>query len=407
MPTSQINLDDPIVRKTYISHVSSRSVPLVEISLSHNSPVCSRLAMEATLDAPADMASFFNPLRKAHCMSGGLHTPPSSPESNGSPKRAGPRLHLSKLLQKGDKLPPKRSRRATNGATPSASCTKRGSKSAFRAVTEMKKPFPLMLPDSPALTDEISHDDEKQRLRRVSASYVDLRALAQGPSGPSTSVLLPSPMFMPGHDQKQANSYFAYPKRRHTPPPEDEGNDAPYEVHRIISDYCTRERWSLLLDEVRQSKQASQLRHASSPWTQTRKTTPTSPHLLSQSPSPKKRDRTYSTESEWLANTMSHEARVRRSKQRCFQIVQHPARRNAPARAEGEDQIVSGFFLVVTSSNVTADARHRSRRPRQAEAGTNTASSLWHESIIAKQIIAGNYNHRRRRTLPNNTASAA
>lgn len=303
--------------------------------------------MEAVLDAHANMASFFNPFRKAHCINSGLRTPPSSPESNDSSKRAGPRLHLSKFLQKGDKLSARRSRRATNGATPPDTCVKRGSRSPSRAVTEMKEPFPLMLPDSPALTDESLHDEQKQRLRRVSASYLHLRALAQVRSVPSTSrlntPLLPSPMFMPGIEKTEANSYFAYPKRQEKGSPrlEDISDDAPYETHRIISGYCKKERWSLLLNEVRESKQASQLRHTSSPYSQARRTAPTSPQALSPSPKPRKRDRTCSTESDWLANTMSHEERVRRFKQRCFQVVQHPTRKTVLRPSDGEDEIVS------------------------------------------------------------------
>jgi hypothetical protein len=318
---------------------------------------CSRVAMEAVLDAHADMASCFTPFRKAHCMNSGLRTPPSSPDSNGSSNRAGPRLHLSKRLQNGDKHSPRESRRATNGAIPPGSCVKCDSKSPFRAVTEMREPFPLMLPDSPTLTDESLYDEEKQRLRRVSASYLDLRALAQVQPGPSTSrlntPLLPSPMFIPGEEKTELNSYFAYPKRRDrdTPPPEEVDDDAPYETHRIISGYCKKERWSLLLDEVRQSRQASQLRHATSPWSQTRRTAPTSPQSLSPSPKPRKRDRTCSTESDWLANTMSHEERVRRFKQRCFQVVQHPARKNSQAPNEGEDQIVSASIQVMHSAD--------------------------------------------------------
>lgn len=325
--------------------------PLVEISLSHNSSVCSRCAMEAVLDSQADMASFFTSVRKAHCMN--VQTPPSSPESNSSSKSSRPRLHLSKFLQRRDKRSPRRSR-GTNVTTSSGSCGERASKSPFRAVTEMKEPFPLMLPDSPALTDEGSHADERQRLRRISASHADLRALAriQAPSvSNGNTPLLPSPMFKPDGDRPEADSYFAYPKRRDTPPPEiDEAEDAPYEVHRIISGYCKRERWSLLLDEVRQSKQASQLRHASSPWAQSEEisASPTSDPVTPQSQL-KKRSRTYSTESDWLASNTSHEERYRRFKQRCCGMVQHPARRSAPARADGEDEIVC--FSLLRSSN--------------------------------------------------------
>jgi hypothetical protein len=298
--------------------------------------------MEAILDSQADMASFFTSVRKAHCMNV-LHTPPSSPESNGSSKRISrPRLHLSKFLRAADKRETRKSR-ATNGTTSPGSCGERASKSPFRAVTEMKEPFPLMLPDSPALTDESSHDDERQRLRRVSASHLDLKALArvQAPSPSNgTTPLLPSPMFKPDETQPQADSYFAYPKRKDTPPPDleldNDDADAPYEVHRVISGYCKRERWSLLLDEVRQSKQASQLKDASSPWTQPKE----SPQPITPPSQIRQRDRTCSTESDWLASNTSHEERYRRFKQRCCGMVQHPARRSAPARADGEDEIV-------------------------------------------------------------------
>lgn len=294
------------------------------------------------------MASFFTSVRKAHCMNV-LHTPPSSPESNGFPsKHTRPRLHLSKFLPRDDKRSTRRSR-CTNGAAPPRSCGKRASKSPFRAVTEMKEPFPLMLPGSPALTDESSHDDERQRLRRVSASHLDLRALARvqapSPSNGNTP-LLPSPMFKPDEDKPEAGPYFAYPKRRDTPPPEiEEGDDAPYEVHRIISGYCKRERWSLLLDEVRQSKQASQLRHASSPWAQPEETPSSIPQPITPPSQIRKRDRTCSAESDWLASNTSHEERYRRFKQRCCGMVQHPARRSAPARTEGEDEIVNLVVL--------------------------------------------------------------
>lgn len=299
------------------------------------------------------MASFFTSVRKAHCMNV-LQTPPSSPESNGSSKHASrPRLHLSKFLHRADKRSTRRSR-GTNAPTSPGSCGNCASKSPFRAVTEMKEPFPLMLPDSPALTDESSHDDERQRLRRVSASHLDLRALARvqapSPSNGNTP-LLPSPMFKPDEDQPEVDSYFAYPQRRDTALPDTEletDETAPYEVHRIISDYCKRERWSLLLDEVRQSKQASQLRHASGPWAQPKETSSSSPQPITPPSQIRNRDRTRSTESDWLASNTSHEERYRRFKQRCCGIVQHPARRSAPARAEGEDEIVSLISLPIT-----------------------------------------------------------
>jgi hypothetical protein len=322
--------------------------PLMRSLLSHNSAVCCRRPMEAVLDSQADMASFFTSVRKAHCMNV-LHTPPSSPESNGSSyKHTRPRLHLSKFLQRDDKRSTRRSR-GTNVATSPGSCGKCTSKSPFRAVTEMKEPFPLMLPDSPALTDESSQDDERQRLRRVSASHLNLRALARvqapSPSNGNTP-LLPSPMFKPDEDKPEADSYFAYPKRRDTPPPEiEEGDDAPYEVHRIISGYCERERWSLLLDEVRQSKQASQLKNASSPCPQPKESSSSIPQPITPPSQIRKRDRTCSTESNWLASNTSHEERYRRFKQRCCGMVQHPARRSAPARAESEDDIVSLLSL--------------------------------------------------------------
>lgn len=336
-------------KDVYISHVSSRRDPLVEISLSHNGSVCSRRVMEAVLGSQADMASFFTSVRKAHCMN--VQTPPSSPEFNGSSKPAGPRLHLSKFLHRGDKCSPRRSR-GTNGATSRGSCGKHVSKSSFRTVPEMKELFPLILPDSPTLTDESSHDNERRRLRRVSASHLDLRALARVQASSTSNgntPLLPSPMFKPNEDQPEADSYFAYPKRRDTPPPEIEDNDVPYEVHRIISGYCKRERWSLLLDEVRQSKQESQLRHTSSPWAQASETVCSSPKPATPPSPPRKRDRTYSTESDWLASDTSHEERYRRFRQRCCGMVQHPVLRSAPAYTEGEDEIVgpAAFYCVL------------------------------------------------------------
>lgn len=297
--------------------------------------------MAVVLDSQVNMASFFASVRKAHCMNSLPRTPPSSPGFNDSPKEVEPRLHLSKFLQKCDKRPAKRFC-GTNGATPPGSCGKRGSRSPFRAVTEMKEPFPLMLPDSPALTDEESHDHKQQRLRRVSASHLDLRSLARVQAASTwngDTPLLPSPMFKPDEDEPEADSYFAYPQLTSISPPRT-GDDAPYEVHGIISGYCKRERWSLLLDEVRQSKQASQLRHASSPWAQNHKPAPSGPQPTTLPSPPGNRDRACSTESNWLASNTSHEERYRRFKQRCCGVVQHPARRSAPARPAGEDEIV-------------------------------------------------------------------
>ena len=139
----------------------------------------------------------------------GPRTPPSSPEDSITAKE-GNRIQLPKFLRK---TQPTRSSMFLTGNNPGDGPGRSSTQSAtheivqsslmyspFRAVQHMREPFPLVLPLSPALSQEsIKEDAGQRRLRAVPISYPDLRAISSQHhldiKKPKPIALLPSPVF--------------------------------------------------------------------------------------------------------------------------------------------------------------------------------------------------------------------
>ena len=166
--------------------------------------------------------------RRAHCLADQQLTPPSSPDA--PYKRLiwhSPKLQLPRVLRKG-KL--RKSTRSNNTFDPLAG----------PLVPTMREPFPLLLPASPVDTEYSSSSNaspiDPPELRRVSASYQDLRSLAarhsvSKPLQPTTP-LLPSPIIRDLFEQEDALFPFHNPR-----PTRDEGEYRSYEDLHILSCY--------------------------------------------------------------------------------------------------------------------------------------------------------------------------
>ncbi|EXJ73164.1 uncharacterized protein A1O5_04314 [Cladophialophora psammophila CBS 110553] len=167
----------------------------------------------------------------------------------------------------------------------------------------------------------------------MSASYTDLRALArsQAASSPVTP-LLPSPIA--GEPQPEGQSHFKFHNPRErlpTPIPNDDSLDS---LH-ILSYYCNDP------DCDEQDRAA----HSSEQETLEDDNLSTASESMPVTP----RDHEYqgtpcSDESGWLANTTSHEERIRRFKARYYQVVQRPC---TSARAgDSEHGVMIATVLV-------------------------------------------------------------
>ncbi|KIY00076.1 uncharacterized protein Z520_03761 [Fonsecaea multimorphosa CBS 102226] len=147
----------------------------------------------------------------------------------------------------------------------------------------------------------------------MSASYIDLRALARNQAASSPiSPLLPSPFV--GALQKRRQSYFRFHNpRKHLPSPVP--NNDSLDSLQILSYYCDDQDG----DGDDQGSQSSghgtleddNLSTAS-------ESTPVTPLDHEE------QGALCSDESGWLANTTSHEERMQRFKARYYQVVQHP-----------------------------------------------------------------------------------
>jgi len=260
------------------------------------------------------------PFDLGHCMAEGQVTPPSSPLF--LPLEKGSCLQLSKLLRRPRALKWKSD----------SSQKMSGALTAQSSLTKMKSPFPLLLPDSPSLTGRSSPaTTSPPGLHRMSASYNDLRTLAQrhGVLNAGTA-LLPSPLAKDSQDDTRSYFKFYNPRDR-TSISDNESLDS----LQILSYYYdddneTRDRpIHVPLDECSDHEQQINDDNQST----TSESMPATP--LDQ----EYRATFCSEESDWLANTTSYEERGRRFKARCYQVVQHPW--TDVHKQHGEDEVVS------------------------------------------------------------------
>ena len=184
-------------------------------------------------------------------------------------------------------------------------------------VTNMREPFPLLLPDSSSATDDESpsSDPSCSSLRRMPVSYKDLRCVSRhrAASGPVTP-LLPSPIArdFPG----ESESYFKFHNPRGHLPISGSMNEDALDELDILSYYCD-DNWNR--DEESLAEQTSDRETLEDDDQSTAsESMPLTPleHDL--------RPPVCTDESDWLANTTSHDERMRRFKSRYYQVVQHP-----------------------------------------------------------------------------------
>lgn len=269
------------------------------------------------------------PLSLTDCMTQGQMTPPSSPPLPSV--RNGPQLQLSRLLQ--------RSRsRSTKPKQSGLFKDKCRTTIPRPSVTEMRLPLPLLLPESPSLTRSNSPTTIaycSPGLRRMSASYNDLRALAQyhAVSSPLTP-LLPSPITR--ESQFEARSFVRFHNPREQRP--SISNDGSVDSLQILSYYCNdndTNSYEGRADDLEEDTRGCSDRDTVEDDEESGTTSDSTPIT------PLDQDHQAdfcSNESGWLANTTSHEERMRRFKARFYQIVQHPW--TDVQREYGEDEVV-------------------------------------------------------------------
>lgn len=165
-------------------------------------------------------------------------------------------------------------------------------------------------------------------LRRVSSSYADLRAIAQRQAEPSSSLsnpFPPSPWDFSDLLQSTSTEFDSIEVSSDKDSGRDRGHEEPdlenyssYEDLRILSCYCEDTgTFSPILE-------GQNLQHL-----------------------PYNRSTTCSTESKWFADTKPHDERLKRFRQRCYQVVEHPITKSASAMEDGENEIVSVSNVIL------------------------------------------------------------
>ncbi|KIW25166.1 uncharacterized protein PV07_10827 [Cladophialophora immunda] len=263
---------------------------------------------------PPDRSSSFRP---AHCSREGQVTPPPSPQP---PTGDGSRTQLSRLLHRCRSAKSKQSRLL---------------QARFPTATSQETSFPLLLPEFPPICENNSPTTTlpSPGLRRMSASYNDLRALARNEAASSPiSSLLPSPIT--GALQKEGGSCFRFHNPRErlpTPIPNEDSLDS---LH-ILSYYC----------DDQDCDDQDQGSHSSEHGILENDNLSTASESMPVTPRDNEdRGILCSDESGWLANTTSHEERMRRFKARYYQVIQGPC---ALDRTEGsEDGVKIATVLV-------------------------------------------------------------
>jgi hypothetical protein len=248
------------------------------------------------------------------------HTTQRSPSA--PPLRNASKLHFSRLLRR-SKTVISRAQDRIRTDRPNAITTR-------SSVTNMRAPFPLLLPESPSVRPV----PDSPELRRMYISYSNLRALAQRQAGlaSTASPLLPSPMSKGFPAQTQSYFKFHNPRlRRPVPVPQDDDADK----LDFLSYYLESKSNDLTLATTNQAEISSlsdkeTLEHDSmSTASESMPSTPVEDELTPTC---------YSDESDWLANTTSHDERLRRFKARFCQVVQQPWRKGHAI--DGEHEVV-------------------------------------------------------------------
>lgn len=260
-----------------------------------------------------------SPFQLTHCMNEGQMTPPASPSLQA---RHGPKLQLSNFFRR-----PKSIRSKPTGFHDRTRTT-----TVRPSVVEMKAPFPLLLPESPSVTENSpSIPSLSPGLRRMSASYCDLRAVAQrqANSSPQTP-LLPSPISRGPDIQDHGYFHFQKPCIQRDSLADTNSLDS----EDILTYYCDNQHYCK--DKTRGYRRDSWTTHDTEIADEEQSTASES---MPVTPSGQEYcDTIRSDESGWLANTTSHEERMRRFKTRFYQVVQHPW--TSTLQGSGEDEVV-------------------------------------------------------------------
>lgn len=283
----------------------------------------SRACMETMEQSTATMQFSMSPYRSrspfrlTHCMTEGQMTPPSSPTF--PPLRNGPRLQLSRLLRRSKSMRLKQSGLGDRSHTAST----------HPSLFELRVPCPLFLPDSPSATESDS-TLPSPGLRRMSTSYNNLYALAQRQANSSpVTPLLPSPICRQGRDGEQTFFKFHNPRDRISI-----SSEGPIDSLQILAYYCSDAD-----DDGEQHAEAEQDDFSRHMLTEDDGLSSSSDSLPVTPDNQESGVEFRSDESDWLANTTSHEERRRRFKARFYQVVQHPC--TEVNREHGEDEVVS------------------------------------------------------------------
>jgi hypothetical protein len=167
----------------------------------------------------------------------------------------------------------------------------------------------------------------------MSISYSNLRALAQRQAGIAASPLLPSPISKDFPSQTQSYFKFHNPRpRKPVPVTQDDDEDK----LDLLSYYCESNSNDLTLTTVDPAETSSlseeeTLEHDSMSTASV--SVPLTPVEDELTPT------CYSDESDWLANTTSHDERLRRFKARFCQVVQQSWRQGHAV--DGEHEVVN------------------------------------------------------------------
>ena len=296
---------------------------MLQLSRSNLSIIKTLTTMDQMSAQPFEVALPDNmPLFKSSIAQLGLGTPPPSPEdAQGRLSQHHPRFPLPKFLRR---IQPTRSPNslAQNGQAPRVSENDRAPShpvcSPFRAVQHMKEPFPLVLPVSPASSSHsANYRTSPRRLRKVSLSYQDLRLFPSNkPLATKTSkplILLPSPVFSELQTDQISASHFTNLNSNHQQSsaiPPDSALSL-YDEDGIFSSYSERGQMETCHQnaEDRGAITPAQVPSAVKQLHEKRRDVgivcAPSSFPQYQRHSRRARSRSYSSEANWLAGTMS------------------------------------------------------------------------------------------------------
>ncbi|EXJ63672.1 hypothetical protein A1O7_00007 [Cladophialophora yegresii CBS 114405] len=298
--------------------------------------------------------------RLTHCSKEGRMTPPSSPTQ---PSRNGSKLQLSELLRRSKLIKSKQS------GLPQDEIRTRPS------ANNMKGPFPLTLPALSSIVADSSSNvgPPYAELRRMSASYNNLRVLAQHrPVSSPVIPLFPSPIAR--DSPRESESYFKFHNPRHRPHTAS-SNDSSVDSFNILSYYCDDPTDSLWQPEDESPMEHSSCREALEDDNQS-----TASESMPATPLQQEYQPTFCTdESDWLANTTSRDQRMRRFKSRYYQIVQQPWKE---IHSEcGENKVMIATVLVGPGKPKLV---HIHRPP--SKSGTDSSVESLHTPSTPKRV---------------------